>query len=294
MHIGLLKELIKKDLTIKQISEITNSSFSSTRYWLTKYNLKTKKSNIILKNKMSGPWEDIDRVKRIILESNTISNVLKELELNPVSGNYSTFKKFIKKYNIDISHFKITGEINKNIYSKISLEDVLVENSLYSRKSLKRRLLREGFRKNECELCGLTEWNGEKLIMILDHINGNNTDNRLENLRMVCPNCNSQLPTHCRGHKKINNVTKPKCIDCEKPLSEKRSKRCISCNNISKGIKTRKCKRPSYKILIKQIETLGFSGTGKKYNVSDNAIRKWVKSYDKTYFIKSKRRIKNA
>ena len=64
---------------------------------------------------------------------------------------------------------------------------------------------KEGIKKRKCELCGQgEEWNGKHMSLILDHINGNPNDNRLENLQIVCPNCNATLPTHCRGHKKNN------------------------------------------------------------------------------------------
>lgn len=97
--------------------------------------------------------------------------------------------------NLDITHF--------NKYSKASLakrnrplEEILVENSNYTNNSsLKKRLLEEGLLKYECYECHISEWNGKPLSLQLDHINGNNSDNRLENLRFLCPNCHSQTET---------------------------------------------------------------------------------------------------
>ena len=60
--------------------------------------------------------------------------------------------------------------------------------------SMKRYLLE--INGNKCEICGITEWNNKKIVMILDHINGNSENNSLSNLRLVCPNCDSQLPTY--------------------------------------------------------------------------------------------------
>lgn len=85
-------------------------------------------------------------------------------------------------------------------------EDVLVENSSYKRTNLKKRLLKDGILKNECVICGLQElWQDKHLNMILDHINGVYNDNRLENLRLLCPNCNSQTDTFSGRNKKYKN-----------------------------------------------------------------------------------------
>jgi len=63
-------------------------------------------------------------------------------------------------------------------------------------------LYQEKLKNKVCELCGQDEnWNGKKMSLILDHINGINNDNRLENLRIVCPNCNATLDTHCKGYR---------------------------------------------------------------------------------------------
>lgn len=80
----------------------------------------------------------------------------------------------------------------------IPLDEVLVENSFYNRTKLKARLYEAGLRERQCQLCGQGErWNGRGMSLILDHINGVAIDNRLENLRIVCPNCAATLDTHC-------------------------------------------------------------------------------------------------
>ena len=64
-----------------------------------------------------------------------------------------------------------------------------------SRINIKRRLLDAGILQNRCGECGLSEWRGKALVIQIDHINGKRDDNRLENLRMLCPNCHSQTET---------------------------------------------------------------------------------------------------
>ena len=226
-------------------------------------------------------WEEIEKIKKIIMTSYTKANVLREIGLTLNPGNYDTLNSFINANNLDISHF--TGKSHGTTGAKLQLplNEVLIINSTYARNNLKRRLLKEGLKKNKCEVCGLERWEGKPLTMILDHINGVNNDNRLENLRMVCPNCNSQLPTHCKGAGWYSEAEKYYCIDCGKQVKDKRHKRCVFCMGKYLSIKKRTKNRPPLEVLEKETKEMGFVKTGKKYNVSDNAIRKWIKQYKK-------------
>lgn len=74
---------------------------------------------------------------------------------------------------------------------------VFSENSTYPRHSLKSRIREKGLLEYRCSICGIDAiWNNKPMPLILDHINGVNNDNRLENLRFVCSNCDTQLPTY--------------------------------------------------------------------------------------------------
>ena len=86
---------------------------------------------------------------------------------------------------------------------RLSDDEVFVENSTYARHHIKHRVITQKLINYECAICGNKgEWMNKPLPLILDHINGINNDNRLENLRFLCPNCHSQTETYCLGNKR--------------------------------------------------------------------------------------------
>jgi len=149
----------------------------------------------------SRKWSD-DDLKVAIITSFSLIDVLKKLGLGKGNSNYSTIKKFIVSLNLDTTHFKLPANMVPNY--RINLEDILIQNSSYTNtSSLKRKLLFKKLLKYTCYACGIVEWQGKRLSLQLDHINGINTDNRIENLRLLCPNCHSLTSTFCR---KINEI----------------------------------------------------------------------------------------
>jgi len=240
-------------------------------------------------------WENIEYISEIIKESLNKTDVLNKLNLKNNGGNFNTLSSFIRENNLDISHF-IKHPKNKGSF-KIKKETNDILNNLIpyrSTSSLKKRLYKEGLKSPICELCQQgEEWMGKKMSLILDHINGDRFDNRLENLRIVCPNCNATLETHCRGMNwEIKTTEKPRKRhdNCKcGGIKQIKSKVCIKCkskktkkdNLLDAMYKRRLVERPPYTQLINEVNELGYTGTGRKYGVSDNSIRKWIKYYEK-------------
>lgn len=132
----------------------------------------------------------------LVKESSSYVEIMKKLGYKCKGGNANKrLKKKVEEYNIDTSHFKGKAHGTSNNI-KYSLKDILIKNSTYSNNySLKKRLLKEKILQYKCYICGISEWLGKKLSLQLDHINGVNNDNRIENLRLLCPNCHSQTET---------------------------------------------------------------------------------------------------
>lgn len=153
----------------------------------------------------SKKYTDQD-VVNAVRESYSYRAVLIALKLAPVGGNYACIKRKVEKLGCDTRHF--TGQLwskGQTIGHRKELSFYLVKNGdgRISSYALKNRLIKEGLKKHICENteCNLTSWLGRKVPLELDHINGDRYDNRIENLRLLCPNCHALTPTY-RGKNK--------------------------------------------------------------------------------------------
>lgn len=208
---------------------------------------------------------------KIVAESSSLTNCLYNLGYNASSGSVSQLvKQRIVQLDLDISHF------SNNSFNKVkrTAENIFIENSTAVQSTLRRYYKNGNYTEYKCAICGQKPfWNGQTLTLILDHINGKNHDDRLENLRWVCPNCNQQLDT--TGGKNQNHKEHQinLCQICGTPIS-KTANHCIKCAHLAQSKVV--IEREELKHLIRSTP---FTAIGKQYNVSDNAVRKWCDKY---------------
>jgi len=177
----------------------------------------------------------ISTLKRIVKKKESFRSILLEFDLdNRRCNRHEVLKEILNENNIDYSHF--TGQAwnkgkktNYGLTKEKFINEYLVDGKKRTSSRMKYFILKFKILKNKCYECGLKSiWNNKKLVMHLEHKNGNNKDNRKENLTLLCPNCHSQTETYCRSgsskfldplekknyflkrKREINNILKPK------------------------------------------------------------------------------------
>lgn len=220
--------------------------------------------------------QNLSKILEMINNNESKANMCRLLKIKQ-----DTLNSYFKKYNIVYNG----NQNRKGIphFEQMTHYTEYTENGRnISASALRVKLIKQGVKEKRCEICGLDSWMGKPIPLELHHIDENRFNNKIENLQILCSNCHMQKHNYSnvsklyRKTKSPNTKQSPNYCDCGKLINEQ-SKKCVDCYNIAQ----RKEERPPYQKLIDDINKFGYSGTGRKYNVSDNSIRKWVKFYEK-------------
>ena len=197
----------------------------------------------------------------LLKKSSTISEVLFKLGYT-VKGNswgYSQVKRRMDDLNLDYSIFKGKSAVIKtNKLNNVKKEDILKENCKHQRIVLRRYIIKNNLIPYKCAICGCTEWQGKTLSLELDHINGINNDNRLENLRFLCPNCHSQTSTYGSRNQQLNSSEYDISDDLRKMVEEKYNE-VKSVKKVSSILGIRRC------VVTKIVNESGQKHSNQKY-----------------------------
>lgn len=140
-----------------------------------------------------------EELQQLANTSDSYADMLRKMEMCPHGGNPRTLKRILSEYEIDISKLnenrsdlqrRWASATHKKIMTRT--EDILSGKAKFQTSKLLKRLVKEGYKENKCEICGVTEWQGKALTMNLHHIDGDRNNNSLDNLQVLCPNCHSQ------------------------------------------------------------------------------------------------------
>ena len=214
----------------------------------------------------------------------SVADMLRYFHLRESGGNHTAMSRRLRNMGVDTSHFlgqaHSRGKIGAN---RKSPEEVLIRRKSGSRVDSKqmRRVLQEAGVPLKCVACGIGgTYNNLPLTLHVDHINADFLDNRLVNLRFLCPNCHSQQETTSSGwaghpHNR-NRVPKPlkTCVSCPTAIKNS-STRCLSC--AAKFRERDKITWPPLEDLLHLVKTTSYSSAGRELGVSDNAVRKRIK-----------------
>ena len=204
----------------------------------------------------------------------SIAGVLRTLGRAYVGTNYRWLRNEVRRLGLNTSHWlgKAHGT-SRGCPSKKTPAQVFVADSPESRGLAKKMLRRLGLIPYRCSICDCSpEWMGRALVLRLDHKNGTRDDHRLENLRFLCPNCDSQTDTFCGRNKRRKKV----CRTCGAPSSSHHL-RCRSCAQKSRGPHPKKIAWPTPDDLRAQVQASSMRAVAHQLGVSDTAVKKHLR-----------------
>lgn len=202
---AILETEINSGATLPEIARNLGVSYGQVRDYCSKYNLSTK--NAAIRKRRCG--RDTELMMLVPICS-SLSEICRRLRRAHTGANTRIIKDAIERLGLDTSHFLNGGQktaVNRAIRDdrgsrfRVYSKDEYINFEYIKRDFLKKVPLR-------CSRCGLGDlWLGDKLVLQIDHVNGNNQDNQEENLRLLCPNCHSQTETYGSKNKKVVQPT---------------------------------------------------------------------------------------
>lgn len=266
---------------------------------------------------MAGKFDSIspEQLQSLINSSNSYKEVLEKIGLSAIGNNYKTLHKYIKLHGISTE--TLTKNRQKNAFGKTAFtKETFVDDLNAGRVTCKgsiilKRLIEFGIKPYACEICGISEWNGNPLTLELHHKDGNHHNNKYKNLEILCPNCHSQTSTF--RFKNKGKGMKGKCKNCQKVIDINKTGLCYECHQKQRRIdmadkdvcpvcklnkkkkKSSMCqtcyaahrvknssiyKRISREALKAEIRTNSFINIAIKYGVDVKTVRRWCAFYD--------------
>ena len=212
-----------------------------------------------------------------VRESFSWAEVCRRVGVKPMTGSQTHLKNRAVRAGMDHSHFLGQASNRGRTFGPVrDIQDYLSNEFPMKSHVLRKRLIKEGIKKEQCEVCGRTEWEGEEIPLELDHLNSDHFDNSIDNLQIVCPNCHAIKTSKQRAAPKSQRQggtrRDPKrCVECGVIINHKatRCKKCVP--------KKSKIEWPKDEVLLAMLAESNFLQVGKRLGVSDNAVRKHLK-----------------
>lgn len=213
-----------------------------------------------------------EQMEEAIAQSNSKSEVIKNLGLNVNNGNYESIRFWALQWGLELPVWNPSDSTREAISrNTISDEEWFQKDTRREGANSKRRLYKSGV-EEKCAGCGIgPEWNGGKLTLQLDHIDGDKFNNLRENLQILCPNCHAQTKTFANnGAKKRYSY----CLDCSAQVY-RGSTRCSSCEAKNRVGKT-KIDYPPIDVIVSMVRNTNFTKAANEIGCTDNALRKYL------------------
>lgn len=226
-----------------------------------------------MKNSIFDKLEE-SKFREIIRNSKSISQVFNHLKLCKSGDQYVIFKNRVHQLGISLDHFRGNYDNLQHIHNAIPQEKMFQKETNHCSNTLKRRIIKDNLKPYKCEKCSnIGDWLGESLSLQLDHINGDRNDNRLDNLRFLCPNCHTQTSTYSGKSLRIKHI----CEKCGE-IRSKSARICKACR-IKSAAHPTKILWPDKESLLKLVWQKSTSQLAKELGVSDKAVEKRCKKY---------------